>query len=310
MAHEEACEKAKRSRNILVLYKGRMGQQVGPPQPASRNFLALLMQLGHLCLQAKKYKAARAAFIECMDLDGTDEPITSARCQLMRLYLEANRPESARRLWERLENDTSVWIRYSAALVEYVSWKLLEEKGSTRESAEALLAKAIQANVFCAYYLAFSETFDTVMEYTEDIEDANEETLEEAIEYCCSEQHGAWMETEGSIEWLKQVILRALNGGVVAGGKLTKTDLEWEERLEHLVQEQIEYENDEMEAETKDEEEEHDTKMFAGMFRTGMEMLQDAGEFANTVLDSTIKEGDDTNEKKARSESDGKSIEA
>lgn len=310
MAHDEACEKAKRSRNILVLYKGRMGQQVGPPQPASRNFLALLMQLGHLCLQAKKYKAARAAFIECMDLDGTDEPITSARCQLMRLYLEANRPESARRLWERLENDTSVWIRYSAALVEYVSWKLLEEKGSTRESAEALLAKAIQANVFCAYYLAFSETFDTVMEYTEDIEDANEETLEEAIEYCCSEQHGAWMETEGSIEWLKQVILRALNGGVVAGGKLTKTDLEWEERLEQLVQEQIEYENDEMEAETKDEEEEHDTKMFAGMFRTGMEMLQDAGEFANTVLDSTIKEGDDTNEKKARSESDGKSIEA
>ena len=311
-AHEEACEKAKRSRNILVLYKGRMGQELGPPQPASRNFLALLMQLGHLCLQAKKYKAARAAFIECMDLDGTDAPITSARCQLMRLYLEANRPESARRLWERLEHDSSVWIRYSAALVEYVSWKLLKEKGSTRESADALLARAIQANVFCAYYLAFSETFDTVMEYTEDIEDANEETLEEAIEYCCSEQRGAWMETEGSIEWLKQVILQAMKGGTVAGGKLTKADLEWEERLEQLVQQQQQEENsnDEMEAESEDDDEEHDTKMFAGMFRTGMEMLQGTGEFANALLDSTINEENDGKEKKAQSESDGESIEA
>jgi len=280
-AHEEACQKAKRSRNILVLFKGRMGEESdnGPPQPASRNFLALLMQLGHLCLQAKKYKAARAAFIECMDLDGTEQPITSARCHLMRLYLEANRPESARRLWEKLPNDTSVWIRYSAALVEFVSWNLLKEEGSTRESAEALLAKAIQANVFCAYYLAFFETFDTVMEYTEDIEDAEEQTLEEAIEYCCSEQRGAWMETEGSIEWLRQVILRALHEGSVVG--LTKSHLEWEERLDQLVEEQEDNQDDE--DDISEDGEEHDLKMFAGMFVTGMEMLQDAGAFAAVV---------------------------
>lgn len=279
-AHEEACNKAKRCRNILVLYKGRMGEESddGPPQPSSRNFLALLMQLGHLCLQAKKYKAARAAFIECTELDGTEQPITSARCHLMRLYLEANRPDSARRLWERLPNDTSVWIRYSAALVEYVSWKLLKEEGSTRESAEALLASAIRANVFCAYYLAFIETFDAVMEYTDEIEDADEQTLEEAIEYCSSEQRAAWMETEGSIEWLKQAILRVLHGKQLAD--LTKADLEWEDRLRRQVDER-ESESDRKEGDDNEsDDEEHDVSMFSGMFRTGMEMLQFAGGLA------------------------------
>jgi hypothetical protein len=303
---EEAHKKAKRSRNILVLYKGRLGDESdnGPPQPQSRNFLALLMQLGHLCLQAKKFKAARAAFIECMDLDGTEHPITSARCRLMRLYLEANRPDSARRLWERLPNEKSVWIRYSAALVEYVSWKLLKEKGSTRESADALLAQAIQANVFCAYYLAYFETFESVMEYTEDIEDAYEQTLEEAIEYCCSEQHGAWLGTEGAIEWLQRVILRALNGRPLAGGALGSSDMEWQDRLVQLEEDyesrksdggssesrsgdaHDESRSDDDHDESQSDDEEPDTKMFAGMFRTGLEMLQDAGEFAKEVPDS------------------------
>ena len=244
---------------------------------------------GTCVCKRKSTRLARAAFIECMDLDGTEQPITPARCHLMRLYLEANRPESARRLWEKLPNDTSVWIRYSAALVEYVSWNLLKEEGSTRESAEALLAKAIRANVFCAYYLAFSETFDTVMEYTDDIEESHEESLEEAIEYCCSEQRGAWTETEGSIEWLREAILRALHGGNVAG--LTKADLEWENRLDHLVEAQ---ENDEDTDDADNEEaESHDLKMFAGMFITGMEMLQEAGAFTNTVPDPTVEGGVD-----------------
>jgi predicted RNase H-like HicB family nuclease len=298
---EEAHNKAKRARNILMLYKGRLGEESdnGPPQPQSRNFLALLIQMGHLCLQAKKFKAARAAFIECMDLDGAEHPITTARCHLMRLYLEANRPESARRLWERLPNDKSVWIRYSAALVEYVSWKLLKEKGSTRESAEALLAQAIQANVFCAYYLAYFETFESVMEYTEDIEDAHEQTLEEAIEYCCSEQHGAWLGTDGAIEWLQRFILHALNGRPVAGGALRSSDMEWQDRL---VQLEIEYEtrksdgnsdeprSDDDDDDSRSDEDEPDTKMFAGMFRTGLEMLQDRGDFAIEVPDSDVAE--------------------
>ena len=301
--HEQANEKAKRSRNILVLYKGRLGDESnnGPPQPQSRNFLSLLMQLGHLCLQAKKYKAARAAFIECMDLDGTEYPITSARCHLMRLYLEANRPDSARRLWERLPNDKSVWIRYSAALVEYVSWRLLKEKDSTRDSAETLLAQAIQANVFCAYYLAYFEEFESVMEYTEDIEDADEQTLEEAIEYCCSEQHGTWLGTEGAIEWLQKVIWRVLNGRSIAGGALSSSDVEWQARLKQLEDDyerrkgvgdadESQRDNEEHDVGLRNNDEEPDVKMFAGMFRTAMEMLQESGAFAKEFPDSDVEQ--------------------
>ena len=216
-AHEEATAKAKRQRNLLAIYKGRLGDDDDssedcPPQPHCRNLLALLMQLGMLYLEAKKYKAARAAFLECMELDGTEHPITSARARLMRLYLEANRPDSARRLWERLPNDTSAWIRFSAALVEYVSWKVLDEEGSSQASAEALLAQAIRSNVYCAYYLGFHDVFESVMEYTDEIEEADEGTLEEAIEYCNSEQWGAWIGTDGAVDWVRGVLLRATQG--------------------------------------------------------------------------------------------------
>lgn len=128
--HEEAKEKAKRQRNLLVLYRGKFGMDAedGPPQPYCRTFLSLLVQLGHICVEAKKYKQARLTFLECMELEGTDSPsssssttdnsnttnntITNSRNRLMRMYMDANRPDSVRRLWERLpSNDASVWIR-------------------------------------------------------------------------------------------------------------------------------------------------------------------------------------------------------
>ena len=98
--------------------------------------------------------------------------------------MEANRPESARRLWERLSpNDPSVWIRYSAALIEFVSWSVLKEESSNRDTAERLLASAIKTNIYCAFYLAFFDTFDEVMDYTDEIEDATDDSpLEQAIE--------------------------------------------------------------------------------------------------------------------------------
>jgi predicted RNase H-like HicB family nuclease len=181
----------------------------------------------------------------------------------------------------------------------------LKETGSTRESAEALLAQAIQANVFCAYYLAYFKTFESVMEYTEDIEDAHEQTLEEAIEYCCSEQHGAWLGTEGAIEWLQRLILSALNGRHVAGGALGSSDMEWQDRLVQLEEDYESRKNDgnsdeaqsddddddsQRDGDSRSAEEEPDTKMFAGMFRTCLDMLHDAGEFTKEVPDSDAEE--------------------
>lgn len=302
-AHEDAKKKQMRVRNIFSLYKGRFGNENDSniPQPHCREFLALLMQLGNLCIQSSQLKTARQALLECMELDSQEHPITPARCTLMKLYLEANRPESARRLWERLSpDDPSVWIRYSAALIEYVSWKILAEEGSTEDSAKALVAKAIQTNVFCAYYLAFWDSFQSAMDYVDEIEDATEDQpLEEAIEYCNSEQGvGAWQGTDGALAWIKGIILATLNGK--SETNLSVKDLEWRTKLatikeDYAAKEHIEVEGeDEKEEGEKDVDEEGshddsrdddngddeskvDVAMFAGMFETAMEMLEDAG---------------------------------
>ena len=269
------------------------------PQPHCREFLSLLMQLGNLARQANQLKTARQAFIECMELDSVDSPITPARCHLMRLYMDANRPESARRLWEKLpDEDPSVWIRYSAALIEFVSWKLLDEEGSSQEKAELLLAKAIRANVFCSYYIAFFDTFSDVMDYADEIEDADEGVpLEEAIEYCNSEQMGAWMGTEGAVDWVRDVVLRGLHAHPVADGELSTSDLQWKDKIDNIkkqyeeeaMQEMRSDEQDSKNSEAEDDvdsDEESgneegsvvDTAMFAGMFETAMEMLEEGGQ--------------------------------
>jgi hypothetical protein len=302
-AHEDAKEKVARLRNVLVLCKGKFGieNDSNVPQPHCREYLSLLLQLGNLSVQSKQLKTARKAFLDCMELDSAEHPITPARSQLMRLYMEANRPDSARRLWEKLPpSDASVWIRYSAALVEFVSWNILKEDGSSRDTAETLLASAIKANVFCAYYLAFFDTFHEVMDYSDEIEDAADDSpLEQAIEYCNSEQFGSWKGTDGALEWVMSILLRVASGGSVAGNNLTVKDLDWRGPLAATREAHFnavesdeaidnpdvsEDDNDDKikeykDADDDDEENESvaDVAMFAGMFETAMEIVEAAG---------------------------------
>jgi hypothetical protein len=295
-AHKEASEKASRVINAFHCCKGYFGKAVKEGEEEKdgdkkvsellvqtcRTFLSVSVQSALLNMEAKKFKSARDNFLEIIELEGPSSmnPITNARCRLMRMYIEANRPDSARRLWERLpSNYPSVWIRYSAALLEFVSWKILEEDGSTRESAKMLLDDAIRSNIFCAYYIAFHETFEKVMEYTDDVEDAEDGTLEQAIEYCTSEQMGSWIGTEGATEWIKGAIVEALNGTSEKNGtNLSAEDVEWEKKVADI---ELIHENASEEENEEDEDEENtepDELMFAGMFRVGMDMLSDAGE--------------------------------
>ncbi len=299
-AHQEALAKAKRSINAFHVYKGRFGkidtrknESNNTPSAllieTSREFLAKNMQLALLSMEAKKFKTARETFLEIIELEGSQtlDPLTNARCRLMRMYLEANRPDSARRLWEKLpSNYSSVWIRYSAVLLEFVSWKILEEEGSSEESAKELLTQAIRSNVFCAYYMAFNETFHQVMEYTDEVEDAEDGTLEQAIEYCNSEQMGSWLGTEGAVEWVRTIIIKTLNSKEEdPEGGLMRSDLEWETKLETLESDFEKKQSSDRDIEENGgrgdngEEDEVDLQMFAGMVRTSMEMLADAGEF-------------------------------
>ena len=69
-------------------------------------------------------------------------------------------------------------------------------------------------------------------------------------------------------------------GSPVDGGSLQLSDLEWKERLQQMEQLHGKKESTQA-AETEEEEEDEegvDVAMFAGMFRTAMEMVEDSGE--------------------------------
>ena len=291
-AHEEAKTKAKRVVNAFNIYKGRFGIEVREDEDTQndtkvsqllaetcRTFLSISMQSATLNLEAKRFKSARENLLEIIELEGTSnlEPITNARCRLIRMYIDANRPESARRLWEKLpSNYSSVWIRFSAALLEFVSWKVLGEDGSTEETASKLLTAAIRSNVFCAYFIAYYDTFEKVMEYVEDIEDAENETIEQAIEYFSSEQLGSWIGTEGAIEWIRDTIIKGLTTNEKSDG-LSSTDLEWKKRIESIEMEHNDSSTAGEGLEDEPDTVEPDTMMFTGMFRVGMDILFDSG---------------------------------
>jgi hypothetical protein len=351
-AMEDANEKARRSVNVLVVCRGRFAleeedlelglegstqQQTNkppssssfkPPQPQCRQYLSLLTQLGALHLTRKNYSTARTHFLSAIELEGTHHPysITNARMQLMNMYLSTNRPSSARKLWMMLDSDGSAWVRYSAALIEYVSWNLLKEEGSTAESAEVLLTKAIRGNVYVAYLLGWKDMFQKTMEYIEELVEMGDGGLSgsilEGVEYygCglvdaneddgeMEKGMGMWLGTEGSLEWVRSVILRVLNEANSDGSededRLTKADLlSWETQLakeeEVFEKERGEKEqsrnddyNDDREEGSNDDEEEPDLLMYAGMFRTAMDWLTDAGEFLKAPSYEYLIEEDD-----------------
>jgi hypothetical protein len=366
-AIDEANARARRVVNVMKACRGRFATSDGgrdtddsssssfpPPQPHCRRYLSLLTQLGSLHLHRKNYSSARRAYLEAIELEGYDHAhsITNARYRLINMYLSNNRPDSARTLWERLSNDGSAWIRYTEALIEYASWNVLNEGGSNSEVAEMALTRAIRGNVYVAYLLGWSRTFERAMEYTDEVVDGGimvgkvGGSLLEAIEYGCrcyrspSSTHGdgdgmpghrdnedvdddddddrdagmaMWLGTDGSIDWVRSVMLRVLNeedddgeedgGGIrrpTDSDRLTKADLLcWEGRLSREVEEferlernegedrggvvsSEEYtgaENDDDNDDDDDIKEGTDVAMYAGMFRTAMDWLQDAGEF-------------------------------
>lgn len=355
---EEANARARRVKNIMRLCKGRFAIDVTddndmdgegnktennpngggdnnnklypPPQPYCRQYLSLLTQLGSLQLERKNYSSARKAFLEVLELEGTQWPysITNARNQLMNMYMSTNRPASARKLWERLDNDGSAWIRYSAALIEYVSWNLLQEEGSSAASAERLLAKAIRGNVYVAFFLAWPEMFAKAMEYTEELVERGDSpsgSILEAIEYgCCINEDkgmGMWGGTDGSLEWVRSTILKVLTSddgdnsdASDTQDRLTKVDLmSWESKLakeeeayeiernekEEMMESRMANESDNDESSHQDGEEndvEPDSLMYAGMFRTAMDWLQDAGEFLQAPSYDFINIDDNAND--------------
>ncbi|GKY92616.1 hypothetical protein MPSEU_000231700 [Mayamaea pseudoterrestris] len=305
-AHERAKEKSQRVMNLLAMAK--LSKQQGSSKSfldysgdVGRKYLAHLMQLAHVSQEMKHFKTARECFLDCLELD--TDGITTAREDLMRMYIGLKRTDAALRLGERLEHDESVWIRYSHALLVHQA---------TPTEAEPLLVRAIQANPFCAYYLAFYDTFFNVMEYTEELEGADDvpqSSLEEAIEYCASEASEQWISSKAADE-LQRLLLQARKG---SHSTLKSSMIDWEKRLEEIeaqceaiaaeadvddeiikdksqsVEGETSADKDEASPDSGDDDGEDDleedddemspvdVRMYAGMFRTAMEMLDESG---------------------------------
>lgn len=332
-AHEQAAAKAKRSINILGLYKGKLGSGSANVPDAAREYLALLMELGYLHQDAGRYKSARVAWRECMELEGIhaaataddvndNAPITTARECLMRMYLQLGRDKDALHLGNELtlQHDTSVWIRYSVALV------------AARQEDDAALdhmRDAIRANPLCAFYVAFFETaFDSAMELTHELDGNDEEeeeeqqqqqqppesSLEEAIDYCTSNGHErvqAWQAC-GADAQLRNLLLRAVQGQDEGG--LTPQDVDWQDRLDKLQQaveesqrqETKESDIDDANADNKESskssaddapeaDEDYgdgdelpviDLSMYIKMYQTAMEMVEEEGFTVTSVSSS------------------------
>jgi hypothetical protein len=352
-SHEEARAKQARTINLLQVYRGKLGLLLQSQEHSEasksgdsvknaveindsrlltlREYLSSLVQLGHLHWESGYHRDARDAFLECVELEGVEDKtkeqpfaldwaITTARDDLMRLYIDSLRqPAEALKWADRLPHDSSVWIRYSAVAVS-----LTQSFGSTKDSTDGTgrptsfqqsscdvhLVRAIRANPFCAYYLAFYATFAKVMEYTEDIQHADEapqSSLEEAIEYCSSSHaKRLWcLDSAAQVNSktkqtpcriLRETIQRAIEG---THHTLTQGALNWELPLQRIERQHLakvgsnddgdnsvspsahksrnDVEQDSDDSSTDMPGNEVDVLMYAGMFRTAMEMVRESG---------------------------------
>jgi hypothetical protein len=320
-ALDGAHAKARRTINALAVYKGRVSallllsasdeeenatatrdDATLTPRLLSllRRYLSLLMQYGHLSLELKRYKTAREAWLECVDLEGDPPPstpadgdatgshsgaevpcsVTTAREALVRMDLQQSPPrvESAWKfLSQRAASDKTAWIAYTRALVGC----LLQ-----RTDSDALVADAIRSNVYCAYYLAFLDEFRSAVEYTEDLFEADaapQTDLELALEYCTDELLAKLWQSSGGTKLLRRSISDALAG---RHGTLHPADVEINDRLDRLQQElskrekprQGPYDTDAAGASSAAPDPPVDVEMYVGMFRTAVEMIQESGQ--------------------------------
>ena len=264
----------------------------------AREYLGLLMQLGHLAQEAKQYKTARAAFLECIELEGYDDnmspgitassplsssppPTTStmtcARESLMRMYMDLERYDAAYRFGERLPRDTSCVIRFTMAVV---AMHLQKDDAIVTE----LLVQAVKSNIFATYYLCYYDIFQSAIEFTDDLADGDDEpqsTFEEALEYCSSPLVTLWKTTDGALAQLKALLSSSSSSGI-----FRTSDLEWDGRLSQIESQfhtRDRSGNERNSDDDDDDDDDHldttnglDVPMFANMFRTAMEMAQES----------------------------------
>lgn len=176
--------------------EGRLGERA-----ETREYLHTLRQLAEACCSAGFPDRGIQNYERCMQLDPSDA--VRAREGLTCALLDDGRGAEARELLDKYTGNSSAVLAYCRVLLEYVSWEVLEEDGSSEDVVQAALKKALELNPFIAVFLGAHETFSQVVEYVDDIKEPRAGSIEEAFVYCCS-NIGVWVDTVGATAWIEK----------------------------------------------------------------------------------------------------------
>jgi hypothetical protein len=306
--HVQAHESARRQVNRLADHSTTSLSTC----PVGRTFLSLLMQVGHLSAESHLFRPAKEAWYECMQHDDGNIT-TAQECLLQlyitrRQFQDAYELGVHRRKSDDTNNETdhdattsSAVVCYTTALAAFalhhgvgtavVSNDETTTKGNSKrqknknkssavttttrpvtnldeQQVQDYMTQAIRNNVFLAYYLVHYEIFHDVMECQDELEQADDDNddtvvpppqslLEEAIEYGHSDQVAVWHEV-GAHHLLARILQSNPAGGIN----------DWQGPLDRLLVAHQQQQQHQSSSTSK-----VDLVMFAGMFRTAMEMV-------------------------------------
>ncbi|GAX11979.1 hypothetical protein FisN_8Lh074 [Fistulifera solaris] len=265
-AHDDYRTKQSRLQNLLQTPMAKQERAAS----VLRDYLSTLMQCGHLQVEMGGNNNNPIPYWqECMTLERLHSvQWTTAPRDILQWYMDQGNYQQAEQFLDQHPPSDDVWWVFSTA------WLAVE----LQRSPHARMVSAIRNNPFGAYYLAFYETFDQVFEYQEELQEADDipqSSLEEAIEYCSSV--GKMWKSNGADRILQRLILGTLLQEPKdddSKSELTWRDLEWKKRLskiEKVYEKQRNNDSDDNTAEGPD------ISMYAEMFRTSMDMLEQAG---------------------------------
>ena len=197
---------------IRLLEEGvRAGERALGPEPFrdqvgefwhdvfTRPYMRARAALADALWEAERFDEAIEHVVDLLRLNPDDN--MGLRYRLASWYLERQRTAEAGQLLDRYDEDSAMWW-YSKAL-----WRFQKE-GDT-PAARAALRRALAANRYVAVYLLALELPPSAPStYTPG-------SREEALIYL-EDGLGAWLETEGAIDWMDEVLGEIL-GAVGAG---------------------------------------------------------------------------------------------
>ncbi|TMW67739.1 hypothetical protein Poli38472_007411 [Pythium oligandrum] len=183
------------------LFKQTMQEGKMAINPNTREYLIIMKQLADACCQARMSDRGIQHYQKCMKLDKEDT--LRSREGLACALIDEGRGDEARALVDKYNGSASAVLAYCRVIIEYVSWEVLEEKGSSEEVVREAFLKAFELNPFIAVFIAAHESFFQSVEYIEDIKDPKVGSIEESFVYCAN-NIGVWLDTVGACAWIEK----------------------------------------------------------------------------------------------------------